>query len=158
MLFRSPVRTTIAAAGGIPGNAPGSRNRRPNGRLVAEAALKDFVHPGVVLQVVQVDVALEDLVHGRARAFQLLADLVEHSLGVDLDVARFVPLPEFHKQVAGLFSFVKSAPLAQGSKEILIPGEPEARISRERSAGGVPIDDETWRQITACAAEVGVDA
>ena len=51
-----------------------------------------------------------------------------------------------------------SAPLASGSEEILIPGEPEARISRERRAGGVPIDDETWRQITACAAEVGVDA
>jgi LDH2 family malate/lactate/ureidoglycolate dehydrogenase len=40
----------------------------------------------------------------------------------------------------------------------LIPGEPEERVSRERRAGGVPIDDETWRQINACAAEVGVDA
>jgi LDH2 family malate/lactate/ureidoglycolate dehydrogenase len=43
-------------------------------------------------------------------------------------------------------------------KEILIPGDPEARTSRERRAGGVPIDDETWRQIKECAVEVGVDA
>jgi len=53
---------------------------------------------------------------------------------------------------------VRSAPLAGGSEEILIPGEPEARTARERRAGGVPVDDETWRQIKECALEVGVDA
>ncbi len=75
-----------------------------------------------------------------------------------VDPGRFLPPGDFHAQVATLFGFVRSAPLASGSEEILIPGEPEARILRERTAGGVPIDDETWRQITACAAEVGVDA
>jgi uncharacterized oxidoreductase len=75
-----------------------------------------------------------------------------------VDPGRFLPPGDFHAQVATLFGFVRSAPLASGSEEILIPGEPEARISRERSAAGVPIDDETWRQITGCAAEVGVDA
>ena len=79
-------------------------------------------------------------------------------LMICVDPGRFLPPGDFHAQVATLFGFVRSAPLVSGSEEILIPGEPEARISRERSAGGVPIDDETWRQITACAAEVGVDA
>jgi uncharacterized oxidoreductase len=78
------------------------------------------------------------------------------TLMICLDVARFVPLPEFHKQVAGLFDFVKSAPLAQGSKEILIPGEPEARLEAERRRDGVPVEDETWNQIEQVAAELGV--
>jgi len=78
------------------------------------------------------------------------------TLMICLDVARFVPLPEFHKQVAGLFDFVKSAPLAQGSKEILIPGEPEARLEAERRRDGVPVEDETWNQIERVAAELGV--
>lgn len=73
-----------------------------------------------------------------------------------LDPARFLPLADFHRQVAELFGFVRSAPLAVGATEILIPGEPEARTERERQAAGVPLDDETWRQIGACAAEVGV--
>ena len=51
-----------------------------------------------------------------------------------------------------------SAPLAAGSEEILIPGEPEARNERDRRAAGVTIDDETWRQIRAVADEVGVRA
>jgi len=78
------------------------------------------------------------------------------TLMICLDVARFVPLPEFHRQVAGLFEFVKSAPLAQGSKEILIPGEPEARLEAERRRDGVPVEDETWSQIEQVAAELRV--
>ena len=73
-----------------------------------------------------------------------------------LDVERFVPLPEFHAQVASLFGWVKSAPLAQGSKEILIPGEPEARLEAERRRDGVPVEEETWNQIEGVAAELGV--
>ena len=75
-----------------------------------------------------------------------------------IDPGRFLPAADFHAQVGALFGFVRSAPLAAGAEEILIPGEPEARTSRERRDGGVPIDDETWRQIKECAVEVGVDA
>ena len=75
-----------------------------------------------------------------------------------LDVARFMPLERFHAEVGALFDWVKSAPLAQGAKEILIPGEPEERMARERRASGVPIEAETWRQIQACAADRGVAA
>ncbi len=78
------------------------------------------------------------------------------TLMICLDVERFVPLPEFHAQVAALFGWVKSAPLAQGSKEILIPGEPEARLEAERRRDGVPVEEETWNQIEAVAAELGV--
>ena len=36
------------------------------------------------------------------------------------------------------------------AKEVLIPGEPEARTASERRAAGIAIDDETWRQIQQC--------
>ncbi|HEY3065579.1 MAG TPA: Ldh family oxidoreductase [Methylomirabilota bacterium] len=78
------------------------------------------------------------------------------TLMVCLDVARFVPLADFHAQVAGLFGFVRSAPLAEGVREILVPGEPEERTERDRRAHGIPIEDETWRQIVACASARGV--
>jgi hydroxycarboxylate dehydrogenase B len=80
------------------------------------------------------------------------------TLMVGLDPARFLPLAEFHAQVAALLAWVRSAPLAAGATEILIPGEPEARMERERRAGGVAIEDETWRQIRRCAEEVGLRA
>ena len=75
-----------------------------------------------------------------------------------LDVERFLPLAEFHRQVAAHVDFVKATPLAAGAKEIVIPGEPEERLARERRASGISVDEETWRQIQACAAERGVAA
>jgi uncharacterized oxidoreductase len=78
------------------------------------------------------------------------------TLMICLDVARFLPLADFHRQVAALFGWVKSAPLAQGASEILIPGEPEARLEAERRRHGIPIDEQTWSQIETTAAELGV--
>jgi uncharacterized oxidoreductase len=80
------------------------------------------------------------------------------TLIVAVDPARFLPLADFHAQVAALMDWVRSAPLAAGATEIVIPGEPEARMERERRAAGVSIEDTTWRQIQSAAAEAGVDA
>ena len=80
------------------------------------------------------------------------------TLIVCLDPARFLPPAEFHAQVTALLGWVRSAPPAAGAKEILVPGEPEARTERQRRADGIPVDDETWRQIGECAAEAGVHA
>jgi uncharacterized oxidoreductase len=80
------------------------------------------------------------------------------TLIICLDPARFMPLAEFHAQVAALLAWIRSAPLATGAKEILVPGEPEARTERERRAGGIPIDEETWRQVRECATQAGVHA
>jgi uncharacterized oxidoreductase len=80
------------------------------------------------------------------------------TLIVCIDPARFLPLADFNAQVVALMDWVRSAPLAAGAEEILIPGQPEARMERERRTAGVPIEEATWRQIQDVAAEVGVHA
>ena len=80
------------------------------------------------------------------------------TLMICIDTTRFLPLEDFHAQVSELLRFVRSAPLAAGAKEILIPGEPEERMARERRANGIAVDDTTWEQIRACATEAGVHA
>lgn len=80
------------------------------------------------------------------------------TLIVCIDPARFLPLADFHAQVAALMDWVRSAPLAAGATEIMVPGEPEARVERERRAAGVPIEDATWRQIQEAATAAGVHA
>jgi uncharacterized oxidoreductase len=39
---------------------------------------------------------------------------------------------------------------------VLIPGDPERRTRAERIANGVPIDDETWRELVAAARGINV--
>ncbi|MCI0546762.1 MAG: Ldh family oxidoreductase [Candidatus Rokubacteria bacterium] len=78
------------------------------------------------------------------------------TLMVCLDVERFLPRAEFDRQVQALIAWVKASPRVPGVPEVLIPGEPEARLEAERRAQGVPLDDETWRQIETVAAELDV--
>ncbi|GIX49079.1 MAG: dehydrogenase [Candidatus Tectimicrobiota bacterium] len=73
-----------------------------------------------------------------------------------LNIAAFTPVATFKQEVAQLAAYVKSARLMQGFSEILLPGEPEARTRERRAAEGIPVDDETWRQIVAAAKEFGV--
>jgi uncharacterized oxidoreductase len=73
-----------------------------------------------------------------------------------VQIERFLPLADFTRQVRELVGFVKSAAPAPGVAEVMVPGEPEARSERERRAGGIPVEDETWRQIEVIAAELNV--
>jgi len=81
----SNVRNDVDLYQRIAGDSGGG-DGSPHRRFGAEAPLENFVHARVVLQVSQVNVALEALFHRGADLFELLLDLVEHSLGMHLDV------------------------------------------------------------------------
>jgi len=59
--------------------------------------------------------------------------------------------------VEQLIDYVKSSALAPGFDEILVPGEPEIREEARRETDGIPVDDETWRQIAETAAKYGIE-
>ena len=68
----------------------------------------------------------------------------------------FVPLDDYLAEVDKLSAWIKSSRRRPGVDEILLPGEIEARTTRQRLRDGVPIPDETWAQIGAVAADAGV--
>ena len=75
-----------------------------------------------------------------------------------LDPERFIAADAFVSMMAALVGFVKEPPYAPGFSEILTAGEPERRSMGQRLASGVPLDDETWKQIASAAESVGVTA
>jgi uncharacterized oxidoreductase len=52
---------------------------------------------------------------------------------------------------------LRSSRLAPGSTGILLPGEIEAQRRQERLTSGVPVPEETWRQITQLATRLSAD-
>jgi len=72
-----------------------------------------------------------------------------------VNVAAFVPLEEFCREVDDFVAFVKSSPTASGWDEILVPGEIEARHRQRRAREGIFVEDETWEQIAAWGRRVG---
>ncbi len=136
---------------GEPSNDPREYYTEPAGSLLTAGAHKGF-GLSIAIEI------LGGILSGAGAASGEPAVFRNGTLIVCVDPARFLDPVDFHAQVAALMDWVRSAPLAAGATEILIPGEPEARMERERRLTGVPVEEATWRQIQAVAAEVGVDA
>jgi len=136
---------------GEPSTDPKEYYTEPAGSLLTAGAHKGY---GLSLAVE----ILGGILSGTGAAGAGAGVFANGTLMICLDPARFLPRADFDAQVAALLDWVRSAPLAAGAKEVLVPGEPEARMERERRAGGIPIEEATWAQIVACATEVGVRA
>lgn len=59
-------------------------------------------------------------------------------------------------EMARLVDYVKDTPLLQGTEEVLVAGEPEARARTERLKNGIPLDAVTFEQILAAADGIGL--
>jgi uncharacterized oxidoreductase len=74
-----------------------------------------------------------------------------------IDIESFMPLDEFKSQMDNLIRAVKSSKLRPGSKEIMIPGEPEFRTEQKRRKEGIPVPEKTWEEITNIAKNLNLD-
>jgi hydroxycarboxylate dehydrogenase B len=82
--------------------------------------------------------------------------LVNNMLSLAFDPAAFGDPDAFADDVTQLIEWVKaSPPIAPGGK-VMLPGEIEDSLRRERLAEGLPVDDATWLALCATAASVGV--
>jgi uncharacterized oxidoreductase len=90
-------------------------------------------------------VAREDLPRGANGVWLLL-----------LDIERLLPRSEYDAWMEKYVAHLKGCRLAPGFREILLPGEIEDRRGGERSRTGVSIPEETWRQLSALAEQLGV--
>ncbi|MEZ4556839.1 MAG: Ldh family oxidoreductase [Caldilineaceae bacterium] len=68
----------------------------------------------------------------------------------------FQPLEEYYATAQQLVEGVLDVPLAPGSDGVMLPGDPERRMTAARRESGIPIDDATWEQLTAAAGALGV--
>ena len=78
--------------------------------------------------------------------------------GVILDPARMGADAEArNRRLDAYVAYLKSAAPRDPARPVLMPGEPERASRAKRQAEGIPVDAETWRQIVAAGAHVGVD-
>jgi uncharacterized oxidoreductase len=141
-------------AEGRPTTDPNALYGSPRGALLPFGGIAGHKGFGLSLMVDILSGALSGAGCSRAEA----ARLGNAMFLTVVDIQRFLPLEQFHAHVAALLENVRSAPLAPGFQEILIPGEPERREEERRRRDGIPLDDESWRQLLDTAAGVGVPA
>jgi LDH2 family malate/lactate/ureidoglycolate dehydrogenase len=75
---------------------------------------------------------------------------------IAIDVTRFLPADEFHARMEDLVAMMKSSSPAKGYDEVLVAGEPEWRVERERRREGIPISPAIWKDLSTIAARHGI--
>ncbi|MGH7127496.1 MAG: Ldh family oxidoreductase [Planctomycetaceae bacterium] len=73
-----------------------------------------------------------------------------------LHVEQLIPRDEYDALMDRYVAHLKNCRCLPGVEEILLPGEIETRRARERTRSGIPVPDETWRQLRELAARFDV--
>ncbi len=74
-----------------------------------------------------------------------------------IDLSRIGDRGKIVAGVEATRAHIRSARVAPGFDEILLPGEPEQRAAAARAAG-IPVDERTWEQVREAAAKLGITA
>ncbi|MSP14568.1 MAG: Ldh family oxidoreductase [Chloroflexi bacterium] len=75
---------------------------------------------------------------------------------IGLDIEAFRPLAEFTGELGELTDALHQAATAPGQTGALAPGEVEYRARQQRSVAGISLPDQTWRDLSNTAIELGV--
>ncbi len=82
--------------------------------------------------------------------------IVNHMLMMVLDPAAFGGLDSFQQEVTAMVDYLHSTTPAEGVDQVRVPGDPERESVAERSADGIPIDENSWSGILKAAEAAGV--
>jgi hydroxycarboxylate dehydrogenase B len=77
-------------------------------------------------------------------------------LMIVIDPSRLVDRDWLREEIAAMTAYITASPPRNPAEPVLIPGDPERLTRAERIKNGVPVDDETWRELTVAARGVNV--
>ena len=80
----------------------------------------------------------------------------QNGLVIAIDLARFGDPARFRHEVDRLVHALKSLPPAEGTEEILMPGERGRRMLEQRTRNGIPIPPAVGEELRALGARLGV--
>ncbi|MEM7301870.1 MAG: malate/lactate/ureidoglycolate dehydrogenase [Pseudomonadota bacterium] len=86
------------------------------------------------------------------------SDMVINTLfSIIIDPSAFGDPDEIASRTSRYYNFVKSLDPAKGAKQVLMPGDPENISRAQRGKEGIPVDDETIRQIIETGERFGLE-
>src|SRR5215471_18377512 len=68
-------------------------------------------------------------------------------LTIVIDPARLIDRQWLNDEIAAMTAYITASPPQRPDEPVLIPGDPERLARAERIKNGVPVDDETWREL-----------
>ena len=75
-------------------------------------------------------------------------------ISIVIDPARLGTRQAFAKDAKSFLAWLRASRAAPGHDRVRIAGEPEREVRAKREREGVPVDEETWKEIRAAAAKL----
>ena len=82
--------------------------------------------------------------------------ILNNMLSIIIDPSRLAGDGGWQHEFDAAIAYNRASPPEHPDQPILIPGEPERQMMAERTREGIPLDDETWRQLLDAAHSVGL--
>jgi uncharacterized oxidoreductase len=82
---------------------------------------------------------------------------INNMLSIIIDPDAFGGREGFEAEAQAMIDYVRSTAPAEGVEAVLMPGDPERASAAKRRAEGIPIDDNTWKQIREAGLSVGLN-
>lgn len=82
---------------------------------------------------------------------------VNNMLSIILDPDALGGRAAYEAEAEAMLEYIRSTPPAEGFDRVRLPGDPERESTAKRLAEGIPIDDNTWRELRDAAASVGIN-
>ncbi|MEN3364314.1 MAG: hydroxycarboxylate dehydrogenase [Burkholderiales bacterium] len=137
---------------GKPTNDPKVMHEEPAGSLLAFGAHKGY---GLAAMCEIFAGALSGGFTTRASTIVKTSAIINCMLSVIID-PKALDAPDAEAEAEAFVEWVKASPLADEAERIMVPGEPEQGLRKERGDKGIPIDPTTCKQIAEAAQVVGV--
>jgi len=87
---------------------------------------------------------------------QAAATTTNGMLTILLDPSHLVERSWLAGEIKAMTDYVTASPPINPGEKVLIPGDPERQSRLWRIAAGIPIDDETWRELIEAAKNLDV--
>src|SRR5215469_3101739 len=143
---------TLLDGAGKPTTDPGAMYRQPRG-----AVLTFGEHKGYALAFVCEMLAGALCGSGTMRPERQGAGTATNGmLTIVIDPSRLIDRQWLRDEIAAMTAYITASPPAHPDEPVLIPGDPERLTRAERLAHGVPIDEETWRELVEAARGINV--
>jgi len=95
--------------------------------------------------------------HTMAHNDELPDMIINNMLSIIIDPAAFDDSQTIANRTDDFYQYIKNILPATGVDNVLMPGEPEIAMRAERNQYGIPVDDETRRQIVDMGVQFGLE-
>jgi len=82
--------------------------------------------------------------------------IINNMFTILIDPMRLIDSSWMNHEIEEIVKYCKASPPVEKDKPVIVAGDPERQTKKERASKGIPLDDETWKQLLRVGEALGL--